>query len=105
MKTSSIRDAVALIEFADILERGMKCGVVYFLVTYLLLICCLFCLQVEIQGMKASSVRDAVALIEFADILERGMKSRVDWELVNCYLTFYCHILVTYLSWFIFYTG
>ena len=80
MKTSSIRDAVALIEFADILERGMKCGVVYFLVTYLLLICCLFCLQVEIQGMKTSSVRDAVALIEFADILERGMKSRVDWD-------------------------
>ena len=24
MKTSSVRDAVALIEFADILERGMK---------------------------------------------------------------------------------
>ena len=29
MKTSSIRDAVALIEFADILERGMKSRVVW----------------------------------------------------------------------------
>ena len=29
MKASSIRDAVALIEFADILERGMKSQVVW----------------------------------------------------------------------------
>ena len=48
--------------------------------------------------MKTSSIGDAVALIEFADILERGNEE-------PSYLTFSCHIFVTYLLLFILFSG